>query len=812
MPKLTFTYEGEERVVEVVDSCSIGRAPQNTVALEKETGASRRHLQIMKLSQSFELTDLGSTNGTKVNGRKVTRHRLEHGDRIEIGATLLVWTERDDEDEIDLEEEISLDDSAPAKKKPAAGRATGSDCYLVFAGGDRDGERIALDRSRVTFGRKGSNTVVFDSAAVSGYHCEISREGGAYVLRDLGSTNGTLLDGEPVTETALQHGGRLRVGDRRLVFVDPSVSDFEKAMAGVDDVGAEWGMLRAEMDVSRVRKARRGAVVGTLLLLGLLAGAAYVLFARPDLLRKETVELADVEGNLVDDFSFEQIASGWEAVDGSPARGSFETEGHQGDSSYSVVRDGRPGRPAAVEFRGRDFPVRPNAVYEFGAKAKASGGGLGAVRVSWIGAGEGAAARYASSPLVDAGSWTDVKGRGAAPADATAVRLQLVNAGEGKVTFDDVFLKEAGRDDRSEVADGNVSVSAGVDGHLVVKRGVDVLLADLAVVGGLLTTGADTGDRAVRGGGTAAATSVATTDGGVQVKGRALDPGNGTLGDYVVTATPRDGRYVDVTATLPAGAALEGALPQTFMESGIGVVLAGGSSVRETQTRGFDKVRGVSVGTNVDLFEVVSDEVFSFNITARRGTACAFGAGAEGGTINLRIDTATREIVKRRDELFRQAEQAEHSRSYADAIRWYSEWALGRPEGDQKRVDALARARRIESEGEKQLESVRKDAENASRFDDTDGLRKAQQAAARLLSQYGLTGAQDVVDTATQRLGELREKDALQRAGPLLARAADFAKAGMTTLAGYAYRDVVKRFDGTQPARDAATALAGLGK
>src|SRR4029077_3071091 len=118
-------------------------------------------------------------------------------------------------------------------------------CVLVFAGGDKDGQKIPLDKPRITFGRNAKNTVQLADNGASGFHAEIAREGGAYVLRDLGSTNGTLVDGEPISETALQHGARIRMGATRFVFVDPTVSDFEKAMAAVGDVGSGGGRRRA---------------------------------------------------------------------------------------------------------------------------------------------------------------------------------------------------------------------------------------------------------------------------------------------------------------------------------------------------------------------------------------------------------------------------------------------------------------------------------------------------------------------------------------------------------------------------------------
>jgi pSer/pThr/pTyr-binding forkhead associated (FHA) protein len=54
--------------------------------------ASRRHAEIVQEGSVYVLVDLGSTNGTELNGRRVTRHELADGDHITIGATDLVFS------------------------------------------------------------------------------------------------------------------------------------------------------------------------------------------------------------------------------------------------------------------------------------------------------------------------------------------------------------------------------------------------------------------------------------------------------------------------------------------------------------------------------------------------------------------------------------------------------------------------------------------------------------------------------------------------------------------------------------------------
>ena len=70
------------------DALSIGRLDTCDIALS-DAGVSRRHAEVRREGDEWVLVDLGSTNGTVVNGRTVRRHRLSPGDRIEVGETTI---------------------------------------------------------------------------------------------------------------------------------------------------------------------------------------------------------------------------------------------------------------------------------------------------------------------------------------------------------------------------------------------------------------------------------------------------------------------------------------------------------------------------------------------------------------------------------------------------------------------------------------------------------------------------------------------------------------------------------------------------
>ena len=82
-----------------------------------------------------------------------------------------------------------------------------------------------LDENRITLGRNSSNDIVLNEQVVSGEHAAIQLEGGAAVT-DLGSTNGTYVNGRLINKQPLQHNDVIAIGSHELRFIDESVQDF----------------------------------------------------------------------------------------------------------------------------------------------------------------------------------------------------------------------------------------------------------------------------------------------------------------------------------------------------------------------------------------------------------------------------------------------------------------------------------------------------------------------------------------------------------------------------------------------------------
>jgi pSer/pThr/pTyr-binding forkhead associated (FHA) protein len=101
--------------------------------------------------------------------------------------------------------------------------------------------RFDIDEAGLSFGRAASNQVQIDDTAVSTNHAEIvieeSDEGKqVYVIRDIGSTNGTFLNEQKVERQPLRHKDIIRVGWNNFVFIDENQRDHERT----DRITKSW--------------------------------------------------------------------------------------------------------------------------------------------------------------------------------------------------------------------------------------------------------------------------------------------------------------------------------------------------------------------------------------------------------------------------------------------------------------------------------------------------------------------------------------------------------------------------------------------
>ncbi len=84
---------------------------------------------------------------------------------------------------------------------------------ITILNGDETGKTYAWTAERIRIGRNSANDFVIPNASVSGEHCLIERCEGGWRVKDLGSTNGTRLNQQPITMANIHRGDVVAFGD-----------------------------------------------------------------------------------------------------------------------------------------------------------------------------------------------------------------------------------------------------------------------------------------------------------------------------------------------------------------------------------------------------------------------------------------------------------------------------------------------------------------------------------------------------------------------------------------------------------------------
>ena len=101
--------------------------------------------------------------------------------------------------------------SVYARRPSTAGR-------LIFLDGSRKGESVMLSKPQLRIGALPDNDIVVPSAAVSRYHAQLQCRGRFVEIKDVGSSNGTFVNGASVRSCPLEPGDTVRIGDIDLVY------------------------------------------------------------------------------------------------------------------------------------------------------------------------------------------------------------------------------------------------------------------------------------------------------------------------------------------------------------------------------------------------------------------------------------------------------------------------------------------------------------------------------------------------------------------------------------------------------------------
>ena len=179
---------------------SVGRVAGCDVVLDDPL-VSRRHAVLRRLDGGWVLEDQGSRNGMYLDGSRAQRVEVGTGVRVLFGdPTLGPWLELAPEE---------AEAPAPVAPAPATSPAT------------------------LTIGRAADNDIVLDDPLVSRRHAQALRAAdGSWRIRDLGSHNGTFVNGRQVTdETPLEPRDIVSVGTHRLIVTESGLEPHVEALA-----------------------------------------------------------------------------------------------------------------------------------------------------------------------------------------------------------------------------------------------------------------------------------------------------------------------------------------------------------------------------------------------------------------------------------------------------------------------------------------------------------------------------------------------------------------------------------------------------
>jgi pSer/pThr/pTyr-binding forkhead associated (FHA) protein len=153
---------------------------------------SRRHARLFAENRAWWIEDLGSANGTCVDGRQVTRQRLTGGEVLRLGA------------HVELIFELARPTRAAPRRWPQllTWRLIPRDVSLAS-------RPFLLGRKLAVVGRNPQADLVLPFPQVSDVHARLERRPEGWVVSDLGSVNGTTVNGETVRERAVKPGDEI---------------------------------------------------------------------------------------------------------------------------------------------------------------------------------------------------------------------------------------------------------------------------------------------------------------------------------------------------------------------------------------------------------------------------------------------------------------------------------------------------------------------------------------------------------------------------------------------------------------------------
>ncbi len=180
---------------------ALGRAPDNHIILPLPY-VSLRHGRFDYEDTRWTYADLGSTNGTFINGHKAQQAQLHHGDVLRIG-------------------------DPQGNSVGLTFRSRRDDAVMYNTGVMAIGPAQMDMTSDITIGRDPASRLPLSGAMVSWKHAVIAVSAQGHILHDLNSTNGTFVDGRRIyTPHFLRKGDEIQIGPYKLVYEQSGVQQY----------------------------------------------------------------------------------------------------------------------------------------------------------------------------------------------------------------------------------------------------------------------------------------------------------------------------------------------------------------------------------------------------------------------------------------------------------------------------------------------------------------------------------------------------------------------------------------------------------
>jgi len=214
------------------EETTIGRKPENDIHIDN-LAVSGRHARVLKIGSKIILEDLGSTNGTFVNNKRITKHVLKHGDNVLIGKHTLTFVEiaEDIQSQPEVKSEESMDKTMVLTPQARAAMMPGSEEKASRAqtmplggvqilAGSLTGKSYDLTGSLTSIGNGDNCKIRVRGFTVGKQAAVLTRRPTGYHITHLEGfakpkVNGEAVGSEPLT---LKDGDVIEIGDTKMEF------------------------------------------------------------------------------------------------------------------------------------------------------------------------------------------------------------------------------------------------------------------------------------------------------------------------------------------------------------------------------------------------------------------------------------------------------------------------------------------------------------------------------------------------------------------------------------------------------------------